>query len=128
MITHKKYIGLAAAVIAVLFVIGFSSCGKTDSRTSDMNNKQQNNGVVIEVSNVMDSTDIGPLYTCPMHSDVIQNYPGKCPTCKMKLVKADEQSAKIEGKLYTCPMHPEVLANYEGTCPICKMKLEEKHD
>jgi transcription initiation factor IIE alpha subunit len=126
--TQKKYLGLAAALIAVLLVIGFSSCGKSDSQTSDMKSTQQNNGVVKEVSNVIDSSDIGSLYTCPMHPEIMQNYPGKCPTCNMKLVKTDDKTAKIEGKVYTCPMHPEVIANYEGTCPICKMKLEENQD
>ncbi|MHB1155846.1 MAG: heavy metal-binding domain-containing protein [Phycisphaerales bacterium] len=26
-------------------------------------------------------------YTCPMHPEVIENAPGKCPKCGMKLVK-----------------------------------------
>lgn len=25
-------------------------------------------------------------YTCPMHPEVVQNKPGKCPKCGMKLV------------------------------------------
>lgn len=124
MFKQKKYFGLIAAIFAVLLVIGFSSCGKSGSQTSDM---KQNSSKSKEVSKEIVSSDIGSLYTCSMHPEIIQNYPGKCPKCKMDLVKKDDQSAKIEGKLYSCPMHPEVLANYEGTCPICKMKLEEKH-
>lgn len=26
-------------------------------------------------------------YTCPMHADVVQDQPGNCPTCGMKLVE-----------------------------------------
>jgi len=27
------------------------------------------------------------VYTCPMHPEVIQDHPGNCPKCNMKLVK-----------------------------------------
>ena len=32
-------------------------------------------------------------YTCPMHAEVVQTRPGKCPKCGMKLelVKADKK-------------------------------------
>jgi len=121
MLNRKKYFVLSAVVLAALLVIGFSFYGKSGSQVSD----KKNNSEVKEVSNIIDTSEIGPIYTCSMHPEVMQNYPGKCPKCKMELVKADDQSAKIEGSVYTCPMHPEVLANYEGTCPICKMKLEK---
>ncbi len=36
-------------------------------------------------------SDRGPTaitqYTCPMHPDVVQDKPGKCPKCGMSLVK-----------------------------------------
>ena len=28
----------------------------------------------------------GPVYTCPMHPEVVRDAPGSCPTCGMKLV------------------------------------------
>jgi hypothetical protein len=124
---HKKNLfGIAAILFLFILLIGFSSCGKSDEQTSNKNNMEMKNSEVKEVSNIIDSSDIGPIYTCPMHPEVMQNYPGKCPKCKMTLEKKENQSAKIEGTVYTCPMHPEVIANYEGTCPLCKMKLEEK--
>jgi hypothetical protein len=27
------------------------------------------------------------VYTCPMHPEVVSNEPGRCPECKMKLVR-----------------------------------------
>ncbi len=121
---QKNYSGLIT-VLAVLLVFGFASCGKSDNQTSDTDKK---NGETRQVSKTIDSTEIGPIYTCPMHPEVLQNYPGTCPKCKMDLEKKQDQSAKIEGTLYTCPMHPKVIANYKGKCPLCKMDLEEMHN
>ena len=39
----------------------------------------------------MESGEHAMQYTCPMHEDVVQDSPGKCPKCGMKLVaKKDE--------------------------------------
>ena len=128
MLNRKNLFGTAAILFVFVLAAAFASCGKSDEQTSDKNNMEMKNNDVKEVSNVVDSSNIGPIYTCPMHPNVEQNFPGKCPECKMDLVKKDDQPAKIEGTVYTCPMHPMVEANYEGTCPLCKMKLVEKKD
>ena len=122
---QKKYFGLIA-VLTVLLVFGFASCGKSDNQTSDTKNTDKKE--VKYVNKTIDSTEIGVTYTCPMHPEILQNYPGTCPKCKMDLEKKQDQSAKIEGTLYTCPMHPKVIANYKGKCPLCKMDLEEMHN
>ncbi len=91
---------------------------------------------------------VGTIYTCPMHPEVRQNQPGRCPKCQMHLVPEDEVHAGHQhghgggaghpspepvaapaaavpvGTLYTCPMHPEVRQDRPGTCPICGMALE----
>ncbi len=56
-------------------------------------------------------------YTCPMHPEVVQNEPGKCPQCGMDLVKMEHK------QMYTCPMHPEVMSDKPGKCPHCGMEL-----
>ena len=57
-------------------------------------------------------------YTCPMHPEVVQDGPGRCPDCKMFL------EVMAEATHYTCPMHPEVHQERPGRCPECKMFLE----
>jgi FtsP/CotA-like multicopper oxidase with cupredoxin domain len=60
----------------------------------------------------------GPVvYVCPMHPDVVQDEPGRCPDCGMMLL------AQAVATTYTCPMHPEVVSEEPGRCPQCGMKL-----
>ncbi|WP_332827289.1 copper-transporting P-type ATPase [Ramlibacter sp.] len=92
-------------------------------------------------------------YTCPMHPEVRQAGPGKCPKCGMFLEPAGAASGHAAhghaGHVhahhhpaatpaaapspgvksphdveYTCPMHPQVRQIGPGNCPICGMALE----
>jgi heavy metal translocating P-type ATPase len=93
----------------------------------------------------------GGEYTCPMHPEVRQTGPGKCPKCGMFLEPVGATSSHAhtppqhghahghhehqaapsaslvkgsKGVEYTCPMHPEVRQIGPGNCPICGMALE----
>ena len=97
--------------------------------------------------------DSNAEYTCPMHPEVRQNGPGKCPKCGMFLEPVGAASAHgahrhdhhavderhhhtappaasasvVKGGKdveYTCPMHPQVRQMGPGNCPICGMALE----
>lgn len=91
-------------------------------------------------------------YTCPMHPEVRQTGPGKCPKCGMFLEPAGVPSPHKAGEPhrhehpareattrpmappprvngardaeYTCPMHPQIRQTGPGNCPICGMALE----
>jgi heavy metal translocating P-type ATPase len=93
------------------------------------------------------STDLLPpqaqKFICPMHAQIVQDEPGKCPICGMTLVpfkkleanqteadrsilheRAIKDQKRKEGSIdYTCPMHPEVIRHVPGSCPICGMDL-----
>ena len=90
----------------------------------------------------------GVEYSCPMHPEVRQMGPGKCPKCGMFLQPVGAASghaarghahqdhpvsaAAAPAALvkdgtdveYTCPMHPQVRQMGPGNCPICGMALE----
>jgi FtsP/CotA-like multicopper oxidase with cupredoxin domain len=61
----------------------------------------------------------GPVvYVCPMHPEIVQEGPGRCPICGMALMA--QAAPEVT---YTCPMHPEIISETSGSCPICGMKL-----
>lgn len=92
-------------------------------------------------------------WTCPMHPEVVDNEPGKCPICAMNLVAvrldlvwtcqqhttiAEPQAGKckicgrdlirvIKAMTWTCRVHPKVEALEPGRCPICKRPLVVKY-
>jgi Cu(I)/Ag(I) efflux system membrane fusion protein len=74
------------------------------------------------------------LWQCPMHPSIVQDHPGDCPICGMKLVRAAAPAAaapapSVAGPTaagpvrYQCPMHPSIVQDHPGDCPICGMKL-----
>ena len=85
-------------------------------------------------------------YVCPMHAQIVQDGPGKCPICGMNLVplkKSDSSPTgpnhihshphdhttprdhRSDGDQYYCPMLCEGDKKYlkPGDCPVCGMHL-----
>ncbi|MGC4001560.1 MAG: efflux RND transporter periplasmic adaptor subunit [Anaeromyxobacter sp.] len=70
-------------------------------------------------------------WQCPMHPTIVQDHPGDCPICGMKLVKvagagaaaAKDAPAAAAHDTWQCPMHPTIVQDHPGDCPICGMKL-----
>jgi Cu(I)/Ag(I) efflux system membrane fusion protein len=78
-------------------------------------------------------------WQCPMHPSIVQDHPGDCPICGMKLVKVAAAApapasagAQVAGaaapqapakEQWQCPMHPSIVQDHPGDCPVCGMKL-----
>lgn len=62
-------------------------------------------------------------YSCPMHTDVTSDKPGKCSKCSMDMKEKTEQTI-----VYSCPMKCEGDKTYDkaGKCPKCGMDLKGK--
>ena len=52
-----------------------------------------------------------------MHPDVVDDRPGTCPVCKMKL-----QPVRLD-TVWSCPVHAAVVRAEGGRCPICQREL-----
>ena len=69
------------------------------------------------------SSEQGPLallsYVCPMpaDADVIEDKPGTCPKCGMRL-----RPVRLE-TTWTCPIHGAIHQDKAGTCPIDRREL-----
>src|SRR5476651_71797 len=59
-------------------------------------------------------------YTCPMHSQILEDRPGSCPICGMTLVKKSGQASEGAGiSLNTVlqPVNSAVLSNVKAMVP-----------
>ena len=92
-------------------------------------------------------------YSCPMHPEVVDNEPGKCPLCGMTLEKVrlalvwtcpvhNQQTLQEKGQCrtcgrdlirvtkgvsFTCPVHTTVNEMDPGKCPRCRRTLVMKY-
>ena len=75
-------------------------------------------------------------YTCPMHPEIRQDAPGKCPICGMTLVPVAKTTSSSSHKhaettedvlaekaQYVCPMMCTPPHSEPGKCPVCAMEL-----
>jgi predicted RNA-binding Zn-ribbon protein involved in translation (DUF1610 family) len=116
----KTKILLSSLVLILSGITAFSQEGKETLKKTD----------TISVDQKKDSVF---YYTCPMHIEVRQTAPGKCPICGMTLVKRSEVAHTTKRdktneclEQYECPSHPELQLNKPGKCPKCGENMGKK--
>ena len=62
--------------------------------------------------------EVGQVYMCPMHPEVIESNPGSCPICKMALVEVKqsppEETGEREVLYWYAPMDPSYVQRRAG--------------
>jgi hypothetical protein len=58
---------------------------------------------------MIDKHDAGQIYLCPMHSDVRQPSPGKCPKCGMALLPEGTRFGMLR-HMMSSPAHLVIMA------------------
>lgn len=120
-------VGGQSLVIVAAFVLGIVLLGLA-----------QRVGWISSVSDSNPAAAVAPAvegqeYTCPMHPEIRQDAPGKCPICGMPLVpvgsspsgdkQPTEPSEDSGGAQYVCPMMCTPPHTGPGKCPVCAMEL-----
>ena len=67
-------------------VVGATALGYAATRIMPLNHLFKNTHATAQ-NKVMHAVAADTKYTCPMHTDFVQNHPGNCPICGMTLVK-----------------------------------------
>lgn len=108
---------LTGTGILLLMSLTFIGCGSSESKPSAQKPVE---------------SESSELYTCGMHPNVIQEGPGNCPICGMKLnplngggtATAEESSAATEAKgerkilYWQAPMDPSYISPKQGKSPM----------
>lgn len=68
------------------------------------------------------SASEGPVYLCPMHSDVRQPNPGRCPKCGMALVPEGTRFGMLR-HMISSPRHLVVMAAVMATVMAAAMMM-----
>ncbi|MDV6033769.1 MAG: HlyD family efflux transporter periplasmic adaptor subunit [Phycisphaera sp. RhM] len=122
-----KWLGKAlvhATVLVVAFVVGIALLGVAQ-RVGWIGGGGE------MAASTADSHDHGgeTIFSCPMHPQIRQNQPGKCPICAMDLVPVSNQPSAVtpaaagDDDRYICPMMCTPPSKEPGRCPVCAMKL-----
>lgn len=105
-------------IMISLFIVGSTMTTIISVQSAVLQNQQKMEMSPVKAKKI--------VYTCPMHPEVVSDKPGKCPKCKMNLVKKESIKKEAIKAVYTCSMHPEVVSAKPDKCPKCKMDLVKK--
>jgi hypothetical protein len=97
--------------IAFSLSASLTAFASAQSHTHDHSKSQMKSDTSLMKS--VHQNKIKEKYTCSMHPEVVSDIPGKCPVCKMKLVKMKPSST--------------IIKSYKMQEDTLKARLNKKH-
>ncbi|HTC00221.1 MAG TPA: efflux RND transporter periplasmic adaptor subunit [Ferruginibacter sp.] len=85
------------------------------------NNQQQNN-------TEQASTVPKQLYTCSMHPQIIEDHPGNCPICGMRLIKMNQQSSTVPASIQLESLIKPVNEFVVSSLPVTTLQQKNSRD
>ena len=103
----KKYIFIAVAIIATLFIgwlVAEQNAHQPPTKETALEHAEKH---------------LDPNYVCPMHPQIIRGEPSTCPICGMDLVEVEPEKPKEKVILYwVAPMDPNYRRDEPGKSPM----------
>jgi len=131
--------GTRAFAMAFFFTLGAALAAFVVGNPLGLSFLPGGNGEEIAAAHGAGQKPAQQLYTCPMHPQVIETEPGKCPICHMALVPLEPQipggSGDLEGTAedsgreilyWYAPMDPTYIRDEPGVSPM-GMELVPKY-
>jgi len=85
------------------------------------NNQQSNN-------TEQTSSALKQVYTCSMHPQIIEDHPGNCPICGMKLIKMNQQPAAVPSNIKLESLIKPVNEFVVSSLPVTTMQQKNSGD
>jgi Cu(I)/Ag(I) efflux system membrane fusion protein len=150
-VERASTLSLLAAVLLVAAAVVFAAIKEPPTNTPSIAEAAQMHAPAVDQAHA--STPAQAMWTCPMHPEVMQDHPGRCPVCGVDLVQTappaqhsllpgmepapvpahlhvsatptahDHGTSTPAQAAWVCPMHPDVVQDHPGRCPICGMDL-----
>ena len=105
---RKNYIVNIVLIVLLVSAIGFISCNNKSGKDAHANH--------------MEATQ----YTCPMHPQILQDKPGKCPVCGMDLVpKSASNELAVDSNIASLakPVNAQVVSTIPAISPVSGTRI-----
>jgi membrane fusion protein, copper/silver efflux system len=98
---YRLYIGVIVAAVGLLAACGQRGGARTpgnfEVKAMDSMKMGDSGMKGMAMDSVKTTRHAEPVWTCPMHPEIVRDKPGTCPICGMDLVRKEPEARKVAG-------------------------------